>query len=194
MFWCAVLMPAEEFRDPGPGIRVEPVAAHEYPSWVRTVMQGFAGQDEVPEEQVAMMMSANPWPESFFGVLDGSRAAAAAMDVHAGLATLFGDSTLVRARGRGLQLALIRHRLRRAAELGCDLATASVVPGGISHRNYERGGISARLWASDVGRACPEAGTSADWRPRLASYPGFRNSWQPTISPVSPITVPTVWT
>ena len=149
------LDPAEDFGDLGPSIRVEPVAAHEYPSWVRTVMQGFAGQDDVPEEQVAMMMSANPWPESFFGVLDGSRTAAAAMDVHAGLATLFGDSTLVRARGRGLQLALIRHRLRRAAQLGCDLATASVVPGGISHRNYERGGFELVYGRVMLGRACP---------------------------------------
>jgi hypothetical protein len=132
---------AEEFAEVGPGIRVEPVAVHEYPAWVRTVMQGFAGQDDVPDEQVAMMMSANPWPESVFGVLDGSRAGAAAMDVHAGLATLFGDSTLVQARGHGLQLALIRHRLLRAAQLGCDLATASVVPGGVSHRNYERAGF-----------------------------------------------------
>ena len=112
------LDPGEEFADLGPGVRVEPVVAHEYPSWVRTVMQGFAGQDEVTEEQVAMMTSAKPWPESFFGMLDGSRAGAAAMDVHAGLATLFGDSTLVRARGRGMQMALIRHRLRRAAGTG----------------------------------------------------------------------------
>lgn len=135
------LDPAEKFAGLGPGIGVEPVAAHQYPSWVRTVMQGFAGQAEIPEEQVAMMMSANRWPEAFFGMLDGSPGGAAAMDVHAGLATLFGDSTLVHARGRGLQLALIRHRLRRAAQLGCDLATAAVVPGGVSHRNYERAGF-----------------------------------------------------
>jgi hypothetical protein len=149
------LDPAEEFADLGPGIQVEPVVAHEYPSWVRTVMQGFAGQDDVPEEQVAMMMSANPWPESFFGMLDGSRAGAAAMDVHTGLATLFGDSTLVHARGRGLQLALIRHRLLRAAELGCHLATASVVPGGVSHRNYERAGFELIYGRVMVSRRRP---------------------------------------
>jgi hypothetical protein len=152
------LDPAENFDDLGPGIQVEPVAAHEYPFWVRTVMQGFAGQDEVPEEQLNMMMSANPWPESFFGMLDGARAGAAAMDVHAGLATLFGDSTLVRARGHGLQLALIRHRSRRAAQLGCDLATASVVPGGTSHRNYERAGFQLVYGRVMLGRPCPEAG------------------------------------
>ena len=134
------LDPAEEFQI-RPGIEIEPVTSAEYPAWARLVMQGFAGQDDVPEEQVAMMASGNPWPEAFFGLSDASRGAGAAMDVHAGLATFFGDATLVRARGHGLQLALIRHRLRRAAQLGCDLATASVAPGGVSHRNYERAGF-----------------------------------------------------
>lgn len=131
---------SEEFEI-RPGIEIQPVTPAEYPAWARLVMQGFAGQDDVPEEQVAMMTSSNPWAEAFFGSWDGTRGAGAAMDVHDGLATLFGDSTLVRARGHGLQLALIRHRLRRAAQLGCDLATASVVPGGVSHRNYERAGF-----------------------------------------------------
>jgi GNAT superfamily N-acetyltransferase len=132
------LDPSEDFAGVGPLIAVEPVAAHEFPDWVRMTMQGFAGQDEIPEEQIAGMASAGPWPEAIFGLWDGTRAATAAMGIHAGLATLFGDATRVHARGHGLQLALIRHRLRRAAQLGCDLATASVVPGGISHRNYER--------------------------------------------------------
>ena len=129
---------------------------HSLEKWIgraRLVMQGFSGQDDVPEEQVAMMTSANPWPEAFFGLRNRSRGAAAAMDVHAGLATFFGDATVVRARGQGLQLALIRHRLRRAAELGCDLATASVVPGGISHRNYERAGFQLIYGRVMVARA-----------------------------------------
>jgi GNAT superfamily N-acetyltransferase len=135
------LDPAEEFDDVAPGVTVEPVAAHEFPSWVRMVVQGFAGQDDVPEEHVAMLASADPRLLAFFGLRDSSRCATAAMDVHAELATLFGDATLVDARGHGLQLALIHDRLRRAAQLGCDLATASVVPGGVSHRNYERAGF-----------------------------------------------------
>jgi hypothetical protein len=146
------LDPVEEFAAP-PEIAVEPASGQEYPAWARLVMQGFSGQDDVPEEQVAMMTSANPWPEAFFGLRNGSRGGAAAMDVHAGLATFFGDATLVRVRGQGLQLALIRHRLRRAAELGCDLATASVVPGAISHRNYERAGFQLIYGRVMVARA-----------------------------------------
>jgi hypothetical protein len=55
-------------NDAGTGIRVEPVGAHEFRSWVGMVVQGFARQDDVPEEQVAMMTSANPWPESLFAL------------------------------------------------------------------------------------------------------------------------------
>ncbi len=56
-------------------------------------------------------------------------------------ALLFADSTLEKYRGRGLHLALIRARLQHAAELGCDLATASTAPGSTSQRNYERAGF-----------------------------------------------------
>lgn len=141
----------EELNTMASGIDVEPVAVNDFPSWVRMVVQGFAGQDDVPEEHVAMLASANPKMQAFFGIWNGSRCAGAAMDVHAGLTTLFGDATLVRGRGHGLQLALIQYRIKRAAQLGCDLATASVVPGGISHRNYERAGfqlIYARVMVS----------------------------------------------
>jgi hypothetical protein len=146
------LDPNESFADVATGITVEAVAPHEFPAWMRITLQGFAGQDDVPEEQ-AMMTSAQPWPESFFGCWEGARAATAAMDVHAGVATLFGDATLVHQRGHGLQLALIRHRVRRAAQLGCDLATASVLPGSISHRNYERAGFQLLYARVMVSRA-----------------------------------------
>lgn len=134
------LDPTEPFQATS-RITIQKVDADEFRSWAGIVMRGFAGQDDVPEEQIEMLAASNPWPESFFGLCEGVRSAAAAMDIHEGLATLFGDSTLVSARGGGLQLALIRHRLERAAQLGCDLATASVLPGSVSNRNYERAGF-----------------------------------------------------
>jgi len=48
---------------------------------------------------------------------------------------------VARGRGRGFQSALIAERLRQAARNGCDLAMASVLPGSLSHRNYERAGF-----------------------------------------------------
>ncbi len=128
------LDPDEQFGH----LPVEAVPPQDFRDWVRMVMQGFSGQDEISDEQLGMMASSDPKLEPFFGLWNGLRTATAAMDVDNGLATFFGDATRIPARGHGLQLALIRHRLKRAAQLGCDLATASVVPGSISHRNYER--------------------------------------------------------
>ena len=58
-----------------------------------------------------------------------------------GLASFFCDSTLPAFRNRGVQTALIRYRLRRAAEAGCDMAFASVLPNSGSHANYFRAGF-----------------------------------------------------
>jgi hypothetical protein len=141
---------AEEF--PGvAGIELEPVAESEMRSWGEIVARGFAGADDVLEEHVDMMAIARPGLDAFFGLRCGERVAGAAMAVHAELATLFGDATLLHARGLGLQLALIRERIRRAGHLRCDLASASVLPGSASHRNYERAGfqlVYARIMVS----------------------------------------------
>jgi GNAT superfamily N-acetyltransferase len=133
------------------GIEVQPVAADEADLWVRMVLQGFAGGEDFPEEHASMLASAGPGLHTFFGLSNAVRGATAAMAVHNGLATFFGDATLVHARGQGLQMAVIRHRMQIAARLGCDLASASVVPGGVSHRNYERAGfhlVYARIMVS----------------------------------------------
>jgi hypothetical protein len=133
------------------GFAIESAAASEFRAWARLMIAAFSEQEDVPEEQVDLLASADPAPETWFGLVEGSHVATAAMAVHDRMATLFGDAALVRARGRGLQLALIRHRLGAAAALGCDLATASVLPGSVSHRNYERAGfqlVYARVMVS----------------------------------------------
>ena len=72
---------------------------------------------------------------------NGEPAAAAALSVRSGLATLFADSTIARYRGAGLHRELIAARLYEAAAQGCDLATASTLPGSGSQRNFERLGF-----------------------------------------------------
>lgn len=52
-----------------------------------------------------------------------------------------GDGTLAGFRGNGFQLLLIRERLRRAAELGVEIAVAEVLPDSGSARNYFRCGF-----------------------------------------------------
>ncbi len=123
------------------GIEVRAVEMHERDRWGRLVMEGFTGITDVPPEQAAMLSAPHPTRQAFFCSVEGSCYGGAAMEIHEGLATLYGDATIEAGRGRGLQLASIRHRMRLAAQNGCDLASASVVPGGISNRNYERAGF-----------------------------------------------------
>lgn len=111
--------------------------------WARTMLQGFFSRTEFSEMELDLgprlmnLKNASAW----LAYADGEPAAAGAMNVREKLALLFADSTIEKYRGRGLHLALIRARLKHAAERGCDLATASTAPGSISQRNYERAGL-----------------------------------------------------
>ena len=117
---------------------VTEVAEDQMRPWTRMVLQGFMEGDEaVPEELVEAMTKTSPGFRAYYG----GAFSAAAMEVHDGIGTLFGDATLPQARGAGWQQKLIRHRLGEAFRMGCDLASASVWPGSISHRNYERAGF-----------------------------------------------------
>lgn len=65
----------------------------------------------------------------------------ATLKAREGLATLGGMSTLPKERRRGVQAALVHHRLDLAAELGCDLAATSAAEGSPSARNLQRLGF-----------------------------------------------------
>ncbi len=72
---------------------------------------------------------------------DGRPLGTASLTIRDGLATLGGMSTLPSERRRGVQQALIRHRLGLARDAGCEVATSSTVPGGGSERNLTRAGF-----------------------------------------------------
>lgn len=59
-----------------------------------------------------------------------------------GVAMFNGDSTLPAWRGRGVQTALLAHRLEYARGAGCDLGVIEASPGGISERNQQRAGFA----------------------------------------------------
>ena len=77
----------------------------------------------------------------YLASVDGEPAGGATLGWQDGVAMLSGDAVLPRFRGRGLQKALIRVRLREAARLGCGLATASTLPSSPSQRAYEACGF-----------------------------------------------------
>ena len=71
----------------------------------------------------------------------GAIVATGSLAVYGGVALLAGASTVPDARRRGAQQALVEHRLRFAAQQGCDLAMMCAQPGSSSQRNAERNGF-----------------------------------------------------
>lgn len=118
-------------------------SAEEQDLWARTVARGFLEHDHLtPEEMdVGRAIFRMAGALCYLAFQGTEPAAAGAMAMHGGLATLFADSTIPRFRRAGLHAVLIRERLREAGARGCDLATASAAPGTISQRNFERHGF-----------------------------------------------------
>jgi GNAT superfamily N-acetyltransferase len=133
--------PGEAWPPPPAEIEIREVEPEGMRDWARIVVRGFMEAEEAPEDQLQMMSRTAAGLHASLAMLRGAPSGGAAVVVAEGLATLVGDSTLLGARGRGIQRALIHHRLRQAAAMGCDLASASVWPGSVSHRNYEKAGF-----------------------------------------------------
>lgn len=77
----------------------------------------------------------------FVAMVDGVPAACGSLNVVDGVGWLGGAATLNKFRGRGLQQALLAHRLHLAAKLQCAFAACTAVPDGQSARNLERLGF-----------------------------------------------------
>ncbi len=131
----------EEFPAPPARVLIERVRPEQADLWNRVVARGFLEKDDVPDEFLEMMSSVRGIADAFLAFLDGQPAGGGAAGARQGLASFYGDSTLVAARGQGIQRALTEHRLAHFARAGCDLAAATVIPGSASHRNYDRCGF-----------------------------------------------------
>jgi hypothetical protein len=124
--------------------RVRRAVASECDRWSYAVGRGFFEQAELTSEEmdVGRAIFAMPGALCFLGTTEGGEpAAGAAAAVRDGLMTLFADSTMAECRRAGLHRELIAARLNEALAQGCDLATASTLPGSASQRNYERMGF-----------------------------------------------------
>lgn len=124
--------------------RVRRALPDEADVWSHAVGRGFFEEHDLttPEMDVGRAIFAMPGAMCYLAVTEsGEAAGGAASAIHAGLATLFADSTIRLYRRCGLHRELIAARLNEAIAQGCDLATASTLPGSGSQRNYERLGF-----------------------------------------------------
>lgn len=124
-----------------PEVRLASTAA-ERELWATLEARGF--MDDAADEAgliLARAIALRTDSLPFIGYLDGEPAGTGMLVIKDGIAMFNGDSTLPAMRGRGVQSAILAHRLAYARAAGCDLAVIEASPGGVSERNQQRAGF-----------------------------------------------------
>ena len=80
--------------------------------------------------------------ECYLASIEGRIAGGGALAIRGRIGGLFGASTLLEFRRRGVQTGLLYARLQRAHEVGCELVMSLAQPGNASQRNITRLGIT----------------------------------------------------
>jgi GNAT superfamily N-acetyltransferase len=127
-----------------PEVRVRPIEPGEERWWAGTAAAGWASEGAelgAFVRELGEVTASSDGTTSFVAEAGGQAIAAASLSIRDGVALLAGASTRPEWRGRGAQGALLRARLRHAAERGCDLAMMGALPGSASQRNAERQGF-----------------------------------------------------
>lgn len=135
-------------------IAVSPAAASETSLWLDAVTDGFLHPDvfdgppsheSIPRDVLERVFGdtiAATGFERFIARRDGVVAGGASFRIEDGVAQLSGAATLPAHRRRGVQSALLRHRLLEAAQRGCDIAVVTTQPGSKSQENVQKAGFS----------------------------------------------------
>jgi GNAT superfamily N-acetyltransferase len=127
-----------------PDVEIQRASGEELGIWTLTVAQGFAEHFPVTQELLNVMKlfagAANT--ECYLARIDGKIAGGATLALRDGIGGFFGASTLLQFRKRGVQTALLQYRMRRAEELGCELAVSLAQPGSTSQQNIARHGFA----------------------------------------------------
>jgi GNAT superfamily N-acetyltransferase len=116
---------------------------HEVSLLAETIMRGFIETGDLPQMMIDLFVTFYHSSASsyFLAEIDGSIAGGGIVNLHEGIASLGGASTLPTFRNRGVQAALLKARLAFAAREGCEIAMVTTLPGTISQRNAERQGF-----------------------------------------------------
>jgi len=115
------------------------------PEWLAVLRAGFGAdtpEEGRPSDEMARAARAVAGATAYLAAVDGTALGCGSLTVDDGVGWLGGAATTPFGRRRGVQGALIRHRLAVAADTGCDLAVATAMPAGDSARNLLRHGFT----------------------------------------------------
>ncbi|HLW51752.1 MAG TPA: GNAT family N-acetyltransferase [Candidatus Angelobacter sp.] len=166
------LKPEEEFAPAPQGVEIRRVRPDEAGAWSRMLAQIFFPPEMVPQyEKFFLPWAAPEHPLSLAAFVDGKMAAGAAgliVPEHR-MAGIFGAGTLPQYRGRGIQQAFMRERLRLGQQNGCDLAVTLTMPGTTSQRNVERAGFRVAYTKVVVKKAHPSIANAGPVQPQYSA-------------------------
>lgn len=136
----------------GPEIIVESLTAVDEKLWRDVTVDGFAHPDESPTaheifprevlDAIFMTLGHTSGFRRYVARIDGVVAGSASLRIDGDIAQLAGAATLPAFRRRGVQTALLRHRLREARDAGCTLSVVTTAPGSTSQANVQRRGFA----------------------------------------------------
>src|SRR5262249_18110531 len=141
-------------RTDAKAIEVRRVPAAEIDLWTRTVGTGFAEGQAPPEELLEVMkaFALAEGVECYLAQIDRRPAGGGTLILRDGVAGLFGAGTLPEFRKCGVQTELLRVRMERGREAGCDIAGCLAQPGSSSQRNVVRRGFQVLYTRVEFGR------------------------------------------
>jgi GNAT superfamily N-acetyltransferase len=130
--------------EPEIGVRIERVDDDGLGSWLEIFNKGFEAEQGaalVANDEIGRAGFIVPDSHTFVAYLDGNAAGCGSVQVVDGVAWLGGAATVPAYRRRGVQAALVAHRLQLAADVGCELAAVTALSNGPSARNIVRLGF-----------------------------------------------------
>ena len=124
-------------------LKVRLIREDEHRLWAETSAKGWSEYGELADFMLELgeVSAKRAEPLSFIAEVDEHPIATGALVIYESVVLMAGASTIPEGRKQGAQLALLEHRLRYAAEHGCDLAMMCAQPGSASQRNAERHGF-----------------------------------------------------
>jgi GNAT superfamily N-acetyltransferase len=140
----AAALPGPDVSSHPDGIEIVDVDDRDLDEWLDVLADGnevTTAEDRVISDEFGRAAHRMPGAANVLAIADGHAVGCGSLRVASGVGLLGAAATRPGHRGRGVQSALLRHRVRLAAERGCDLVAATALPPGASARNLLRHGL-----------------------------------------------------
>jgi GNAT superfamily N-acetyltransferase len=138
------LKPDLDATVPNSEFRIDSVREGDKEQWLQVFNEGFEadhGAALLANDEIGRASFMAPNAHTFLAFLHDQPVGCGSVQIIDGVAWLGGAATIPKFRQRGVQAALVAHRLRLAAQVGSELAAVTALSNGPSARNIVRLGF-----------------------------------------------------